>query len=151
MAETYPTINGHDYSFSDIEFRWGANRYSGFKAINYRHSRETNQSEGSRPEGYGYPRGSYNGCEGDITFLRETFNQLIADMGDGYMEEVIPLVLVMYAPKGKPIVTDELKGITISEEDFSNERGGDSSYVQVSFKGLLLKPNGVSPIANVLE
>ncbi len=149
-GENYVNINGHEYSFSDIELRWNDIRYTGFKAVKYKHSREVGKAEGSRAELYGLTRGTYEGVEGSIIVLRKTYNQLQADMGDGYMEEMFDID-VSYGAKYQDAVTDELRGCTITDEDFDNERGSDASYVELSYIGLQLLPNGVKPIAGMLE
>lgn len=149
-GENYPNINGHEYSFSDIELRWNGNRYTGFRQLNYKHSREVGKAEGSRPEPYGHTRGIYVGCEGTLIVLRKTYNQMVADMGEGFMEQQFDID-ASYGAKFQDPVTDELRGCTLTDEDFNNERGSDAAYVERAFTGLQLLPNGVKPIEGMLE
>ena len=150
MAESFPTINGYEYSFSSVELRWRDKRYTGFKSINYKHSRDVGFAEGSPTQPLGLTRGSYGGVEGDLELLRKTFNAMVEDMGEGYLEQVFD-ILVTFAEKGQATCTDELRGITLTEESFDNARGADATTVKRSIKGLMLLPNGVKPLANMLE
>ena len=81
--EAWPNINGHEISFGDIEFRWLEKRYIGIKGINYKHSIDVTAVEGAADQPLGWPRGSYKGCEGDITLARRTADQMRHDIGDG--------------------------------------------------------------------
>ena len=149
-GESYPTINGHEYSFSSIELRWGDKKYTGFKAIKYKHGRDVGKAEGSPAQPLGNTRGSYKGVDGSISVLRKTFDAMVADMGEGYLEEVFD-IQVSFAEKYQDIVTDELRGLQLTDEDFSNERGPDPTMVERTFTGLMLLPNGVKPLRNMLE
>ena len=132
MAESFPIVNGYEYGFASVELRWRDKRYTGFRSINYKHSRDVGFAEGSPTQPLGLTRGS------------------VEDMGEGYLEEVFD-VLVTFAEQGQATCTDELRGVTLTEESFDNARGADATMVKRSLKGLMLLPNGVKPLANMLE
>ncbi|MEM9693011.1 MAG: hypothetical protein AAGA56_10730 [Myxococcota bacterium] len=150
MAESFPTINGYEYSYASIEIYIAGRVYTGVKAMNYRHSREVGDAEGSPAELLGFSRGSYNGLEGDLVMLRRTRDTMAAELGAGYFDRMWDAT-VSYAEEGLPLVTDELRGCTFTEEDFSNERGSDPTMVSLSFKGLQLRPNGVAPLRDMID
>lgn len=149
MGDEFTYIQGHAYSFGDIELRWGVKRYKGFKAINYKHSREVEAALAVPQEPTGWPQGAYVGGEGGITLLRKTLDQMIEDMGDGYMEEIFTMLVTRNA-KLQPEKTDRINGATLTEEDFTAERGAGPLYVVRSFKFLSLWPNGFKPMRNMI-
>ncbi|MEM9692608.1 MAG: hypothetical protein AAGA56_08690 [Myxococcota bacterium] len=150
MAESFPNINGYEYSFASIEINVDGRTYTGIKAMNYRHSREVGNAEGSPAELLGFARGSYTGVEGDMMMLRRTHDTLVQDLGPGYFDRMWDAI-VSYAEEGLPLVTDELRGCTFTEEDYSNERGADPTMISLSFKGLQLRPNGVAPLRDMID
>lgn len=148
MAEDYPNTTGHEASFSDIELRWRGRPYSGFRNLSYSHSRSAGRAEGSNSAPVGNTRGSYEGCEGSIEVLRKTYNQMIADAGDGYMEIPFDITSMAQPYQGDPY-TDYLVGCTITNEDFEGEKSPDPLYITVEFEGLHLLPNGVKPMRDI--
>ncbi len=74
---------------------------------------------------------------------------IIAKFGAGFLDAVFPIA-VAWAEQGQDLTTDELEGCRITDQDFNNERGPDAATVELTFKGLKLKPNGVEPLANPL-
>ena len=149
MPENYPNTLGHEAGFTNYEFVWNTIRYTGIKSVSYRHTSDFEPAEGTPNQPLGWPEGAYRGGEGAFTMLRKTFDQMTADMGDGYMTQIFD-ILAHLAPAGGPITTDTMGGCKISEEAFEGERGGDSLYVERSFKFLYLLPNGVKPVANMV-
>ena len=149
MADEFSYINWHAYSFGDIELRWGLKRYKGLKSINYKHSREVEAMLAVPDEPTGWPKGAYMGGEGSILLLRATLDQMIIDVGDGYMEEIFT-ILATRDSRNQPERTDQINGATLTEEDFTAERGGEGLYVTRAFKFLSLWPNGFKPMRNMI-
>lgn len=150
MAESYPTVNGHEYSFARIELRWNDKRYVGFKSIDYDHEVDVEAAVGSATDGLGWPEGEYKGFSGTLAILRRTHVQMLADMGEGYMAKVFDIA-VSRAPEGSPVITDDLVRCRLVKEGFKSERGSGADYVEVGIKGLQLRPNGVKPMPNMLD
>jgi hypothetical protein len=149
MGEQYPNADGYEVSFNSIELRWREKTYTGFKALKYKHGKDSGFAEGSPDEPLGHTRGTYKGVEGSIMVLRRTFDAMVADIGPGYLDAVFEIRATM--AEGTDTRTDIIRSVKILEESFGGERGPDPLYVERTFKGLKLLPNGVEPLSVPLQ
>lgn len=151
MADlTKPVINGHRYSWSSIEIDLGdlGGIQTGVSAISYQQSLEPSKLRGAgSPQPSGRTRGEYD-AEGSVSLYKEDADNLIALLGNGFMEKVFDIT-VSYADTGNPVRTDKLFGCRIQtdEQDFSP--GGDALEVTFSLNVMKLQRNGFDPLLNM--
>lgn len=144
-----PTINGYEYSYSAVEIVIDGERYTGVAAISYKHSKPKGKAMGASNKPLALTTDQYQGCEGSVTLLKSEANRMRKNLGAGYLDKIWS-ALVTYAAEGQEETTDELEDCAFSDEEFSGEPGPDGLTTVFPFVGLMLKPDGVSPIAELV-
>jgi hypothetical protein len=139
-----PLINGDRYDFASIIAHINGGLVLGVKEISYKNSKERGEVRGTSPQKLARTRGQYK-CEASATLYRREFDELITQLGDGYMEIVFPIT-VSYANDGQPLVTDTIVGCTINEDDHSNSSGTDPTEVKLTFDPMYILIKGIAPI-----
>jgi hypothetical protein len=129
---TEQTINGNRYSFASIEATINSRRYKGFTEINYSDSLEVGDVRGASPIALGETDGDYQ-TEGSLTMLRREYDQLVADLGDGYGMARFPITCV-YANRGEATVTDRLPAVRITGVENGHSQGNEALTVQLTLK-----------------
>lgn len=136
MANSYPNVNGFEYSFASIELKIGAQRYFGATAINYDDGLQPGMATGTSTLPLGWTAGQWTGTA-SIEFNRRDGQAIIDALGDGFGR--VPLaVTVQYAEEGMPVITDSLPLCRIQKVANGNNQGTDPS--KMSFDLSLLKP-----------
>ena len=144
----YPLINGFRYSFASIEVSIDGRKMIGFREINYRVRREPGEVRGAHPEPLGLTRGEIT-YEADLVAYAEEAEELIKQLGDGYMEKPFDIT-VTYAEEGQPTVTDQLLGCTIVQIERAHTRGTDPLEVRLQLKPARVKFWGLNAIKKPL-
>ena len=147
MAD-YPRINGHVYSFASIEVSVGQTIFTGFTEITYTQTLEPGIFRGTRSEKLARTRGEHN-VEGSFSLVKDEYQELIAALGEGYMEESLEFT-VNYSELLQPTVTDVLTGVRITSEEDSHSQGTDALVVACDMDILFMTRNGVLPIVGQL-
>lgn len=127
MTQSYPNVNGFEYSFASIEINIDGTRYYGATSITYDDSLTPGRAKGTSTLPVGSTAGEWDGSA-SIEFNRRDADALIAGLGNGFGRVVFPIV-VQYAEDGMPVVTDELPRVRISKASHSNSTGSDASKV----------------------
>lgn len=137
---TNPLINGIVYDHSSIEANIKGVRYLQLTEINYKHSLEPGELRGAAAKVLATTRGKYS-AEGDFSLSKQDGQQLIADLGNGYMAKYFPIVL-NYSEAGLDMITDRLQGCRITNVE-TGSSGTDATMLKFSIfiQNLLL--NGV--------
>lgn len=147
MAD-FPKINGHLYSFASAEANVNGTIITGFTEISYTQTLEPGIFRGTRSEKLGRTRGEHN-VEGSFSMYKEDYNDLIATLGNGYMEATFPIT-VNYSEINSPIVTDVLTACRITSEEDSHSQGTDALVIAVDLDILYMTRNGLLPIVGQL-
>ena len=143
MAD-YPKINGQIYSFASTEIKIGAAIYTGLTDISYNQTLEPGIFRGTRPEKLARTIGEHN-VEGSFTMVKVEYQELIAALGDGYMQTPFDIT-VTYAETNSPIVTDVLTACRITSEEDSHSQGTDALVVACDLDIIKMTRNGLLPI-----
>jgi len=147
MAD-YPKINGQIYSFASTEIKIGAAIYTGLTDISYNQTLEPGIFRGTRPEKLARTIGEHN-VEGSFTMVKVEYQELIAALGDGYMQTPFDIT-VTYAETNSPIVTDVLTACRITSEEDSHSQGTDALAVACDLDIIKMTRNGLLPIVGQL-
>lgn len=129
----YPDINGHRYSFSSITFGAAGQPTRGVSSIDYGDELTPGKMRGTGPNVIGRTRGEYDAdCEVEMYELE--WENLKARLGNpfvGFGETAFPIV-VMYADKFQPTITDTLEGCRVTKVRKSPSEGSDPVKVKIS-------------------
>lgn len=143
----YPLVNGHRYSFASIEATINGKVYVGFKAISYDAANEPGVFRGTASQDLGTTRGKFN-VKGSITMGREEFDNLIAGLGDGFMQKRFPIT-VGYADEGSPVKTDSLSSVRITNVGNDHSEGNEALMVKLDLYIGMVKYGGVLPVSAI--
>ena len=145
MAD-FPLINGNRYDFSSIETNIRGTILRSFKEIAYKNNLEPGEMRGNSPQPGGRTRGEYKPTASFTVPLLE-FNELKAALGPGYMEVEFDIV-VSYAEKNQPTITDKIIAARIKSADRSFSSGTDALVVKCELSIMFIIEDGISPVTN---
>lgn len=144
---TFPSTDGYIYSFASIEASVG-NTIHTITEISYTQTQERGAFRANRPEKLGRTRGDHN-VEASCTFAKEVYQELIVELGDGYMD--VPFdITINYAEENKPTITDVLVGCLISSEEDGHSQGTDALVVSCDLDVMSMTRNGLKPLKGQL-
>lgn len=141
----YPLINGNRYDFSSLEVDVAGLRIRGITALNYTDELEPGEVYGTSAQIIGRTRGQRR-TSGSVTMHRAEADQLIAALGNGFMERSFNIA-ASYADTGQPLTRDELVGCRITRVQKDNAQGSDPTAVTFDLHILDMRHNGVSPVS----
>lgn len=144
MSAESKLINDYVYDHGDLTVKWGGKLYDDIKELKYSTKREIGKFRGTSPLARGRTRGTLD-FEGSMVVLRSTLDTLIAERGDGWMEEEFD-VTATYGNDGQPLVTDELIGCTVIGVENSSSEGADPNEVTLNLDIKGIKYNGKVPM-----
>ena len=144
MSAESKLINGYIYDHGDLTVKWGGKQYDDVKELKYSTKREIGKFRGNSPVARGRTRGTID-FEGSIVILRSTFDQIVAERGDGWMEDEFDTTAT-YGNDGQPLVTDELVGCTVIGVENSSSEGADPNEVTLNLDIKSIKYGGKSPM-----
>lgn len=147
MAD-YPKINGQIYSFASIEIKVGTTVFTGFTDLSYTQTLEPGDFRGTRPEKLARTIGEHN-VEGSFTLVKVEYQELIAALGNGYMEIEFDIT-ANYSEVNSPITTDVLTACRITSEEDSHSQGTDALVVACDLNIMKMTRNGLLPILGQL-
>jgi hypothetical protein len=139
----YPNSTGSIFDYTSIELDIGGRKYIGHSEISYSDDLEPGEVYGSLPHSLGVTRGQYK-AEGSFSMLKAEAMQMIADMGDGWMEQLIKFS-VQFSETGQAVVTDDLYDCRIKKADDSYSAGSDAAMMKFDLRIGYIKRNGISP------
>jgi len=145
---TYPLINGRKYDHSSVEIQIGSTLFTGIESLEWTQTLEPGQVRGSRAEKLARTTGEHD-AEGSFSLPLEDFAELIAELGDGYMQ--VPFNLVAnYSDEGSNVTNVQLIGCRITEHTGGSETGGDPAMEEVSIDVMRAEINGLRPVIGML-
>lgn len=144
MSAESKLINGYVYDHGDLTMKVDGKEIPDVKELKYSTKREIGKFRGTSPIARGRTRGTAD-FEGSMVLLRSTFDQLIEQWGNGWMEKEFDIVAT-YGNDGQPLVTDTLLGCTIVSDEITSSEGADANEVSIGLdvKGILR--NGKAPM-----
>lgn len=145
----YPLINGvrHDYSSAEISLK--GKKYVGIKEIMYSNKLEAVDVYGAHAQKLGRTRGQLKPTA-SITMFKQEYQELIDDLGDGYMEVSFDIT-VSYADTGSSTITDKIIGARFTSDDDSHSEGSDPLIVKCDLNIMYVDRNGKKPLAKMLS
>lgn len=147
MADS-PSVNRVTYDFSSIEFRADDVWYPELQEINYSQELSRQLVYGTPVQPIGRTRGQLK-PEANIVLLRNAFNRMVDQFGDGFYEKEFEIV-VLYNFDGEPLVTDTLQKCTIMKPEAGGSQGGDPLTIKVDLSLLGILYNGKKPTSGYL-
>lgn len=146
-------INGRRYSFASLEFNIlkpsGASEvFIDIDAINYSHNLNIEFVPGTSQAPVGWTSGVYEPQDGSFSLAKSSFTRLVQDIGNGWMGANVKLVL-NYADEGEPLTTDTIIA-RLSGAGNDHSAGPGHLKVEVTFKSILIKDGGITPLLNHL-
>lgn len=148
MAD-YLILNGAAYSHANSEVRILDKVRQFVSEIEYEHEDEPGEIRGTHKQRLATVDGEYKGS-GKITMARGQAQQIIDELGDGYMEKRFPIVC-SYTGEGLKLITDTLGGCKIKKESFSSKTGNEGQMVTWELDITYLKMNGKKPLKKLIE
>lgn len=146
-ALVYPYINGfrHDFSSIKLKFQVEDKKIEMFcKSINYGRTRSVGYVLGNHPDPIAQTRGT-NTYKGSVEIPLAEYRLLIATIGPGYGDKVFT-TLVSYGETGFEVVTDELLGCRIIDDDASNSQGTDPLMRKIELAPLKILMGGIDDL-----
>lgn len=140
----YPLIRGNRFDYSSIEANINGAVFVGISEIDYSHKLDPGMMRGTSALPNGRTRGQYE-AKGSITLYKSEAAELIAALGDGYLERSFDIV-VHYAEAGSPMVTDTLIGCRIVDDGNSHKEGNDALTQKLELSIMRVDMNGVKPV-----
>lgn len=144
----FPLINGNRYSFASLVLWINGAPFVGFKEIAYDQSLTPGQVRGAHSQLLGRTRGKLE-SNASATMYKEEWLEVLATLGDGYMEATLQLA-VTYSENGKPPVMDTLHGLRIQKHEDSHSEGEDPTEVKLEFSVMWIELNGNKPLKKML-
>ena len=148
MAD-YPLVNGQKVSFASIEIKIGTLLLTGFTDLSYSQTLEPGIFRGTRPEKLARTIGEHN-IEGSFTLVKDESLDLIASLGNGYMQTPFDITNTYSEINSTTLMTDVLTGCRITSEEDSHSQGTDALVVACDLDIMKMTRNGLLPIVGQL-
>ena len=142
-------INGIWHSFATAEIDLAGSKFVGFQALNWGEDLKKEIVKGSGIIGLGFTLGDYE-AKADFEILYSEWVRFTAKLGDGWGYKPFNIGCQYRAP-GKPLITVEIKNVTINTNDVSNSKGPGPSTTKVGL--LVVDPivtNGTTAVGRAL-
>jgi hypothetical protein len=133
-------INGNFHNHASAEISFKGKPYLGVSAINYSDEIERELQYGTGREPLGLADGTYK-PSADVELLKTEFDRLIRDLGDGYGEQLISIVVSFREASGT--IVDTLGACKISKVEDASQQGasGNKTKLTLTVTGVI-KRNG---------
>lgn len=145
---TYPLINGNKYDYSSIEIDIDGTLFTGVKEISFTHGLEPGEVRGTRAELIGRTRGEYT-AEGSMVVFSEEYAEIIAALGDGFMEKSFPITIT-YSDTNVPTQVNRLIGCRITSVEGGGSQGTDPLEVSLDLSVFRVETDGLNPVSGML-
>ena len=149
MSLTYPTVNNKAYSWVSLSLRISGEGLAGarltklIKAVSHKTSVERGEVRGTDRQAYAHTAGKVT-HEASITFVKEEFDALCAELGEGFMDK--PLTLTVSTKEGANVDTVTITASGMKEYGGDYSEGIDGLECVVPLDTLRILKNGVSPV-----
>lgn len=122
-------INGNTHNHASAEVSFKGRVYLGVTTINYNDEVERELVYGTGSEPIGVTKGGYK-PNGDLELLKTEWKRLMADLGDGYGEKEISVVISYREASGT--IVDTLKTCLINKVDDSTQQGPSANKTKLT-------------------
>jgi len=138
----YPNTTGYRFSHGSLRIMRGSDEAFGYKQIEYKPAVEEEQVRLHGRFPLGRTKGNVS-FEGSATMGIEEFYNLVAALGDGYLDKIENYAVIR--TEGEVTVTDELIGVRILDHTMASENGAAQQNVAITFSIIDMKINGARP------
>lgn len=154
--ENTPFIGGNTYDYGSVTVNVtlpdGTKKtYADVKEIKYTQTREVMKRRGTSPIARGRTRGTYE-AEGSMVMYKSGpsgFDQMVADLGDGWMEAEVDIVVV-YGNDNQTVTTDVLFRCTFLKDEGGGGEGADDMEVSLDLDILAIKRGGKASLKGMV-
>jgi hypothetical protein len=147
-APVYPIINGVAHSWANVEITAKGQIFTGVVSISYTATLEPGEVRGTGSQVIARTQGEET-LEASIELLKADAQELIDALGDGF--GMVPFeIVVNYAPKGLPVITDTLKACRITSPQNDHSQGPDGLTVSFDLHPMAILYNGKQITPNSL-
>ena len=144
----FPTINGNRVSWSSIETTVNNKIFREFKDLSFKGALEPGETPSTTAQPGGRTRGKYK-PSASFTMLAAEYDELIASLGQGYMEEEFDVIAHIQDTDEAPLREIKVHRARIKSDDESYSDGTDALMVKVELSVMMITKNGLSPIKNL--
>lgn len=145
MPILYPNSNDSRFDFSSAEIHVNNKIIRGIKEISYSDDLEPGAVHGTYAQKVGRTRGTYS-AEASFTLFKSESDELIKELGEGFMEKSFNIVC-MYAEPGSATIKDTIVGCRIKKNEASGSSGsGDALEMKHDLDPMYILWNGKAPI-----
>jgi hypothetical protein len=146
---TYTKINGKAYSHSSIEVQLNGKSYPFVKEVSYSDDLEPGEVRGTSAQLLSRTRGEYK-AEASITLYKGAAQELLDDLGDGFMEKEFDMVVTRKEDDMSTIIDTVVK-CRIKKHESGSSTGSDPNEVKFDLHPMYILWNGYSPIAGLIK
>lgn len=141
----YPLVNGVAHSWADSGFKFNGKRYQGVKAFNCSESIERGKLRGTGQRKLAVTLGDLD-ADLSVEMYEADWKELLADLGDGYMNRVIAGFASFSDGDGSNVHTIEVLGCRLKKIDDSHQQGTEPLTVKLDFDVMQVKRDGLDAI-----
>ena len=145
---TYPLINGNKYDYSSIEIDIDGTLFTGVKEVSFTQGLEPGEVRGTRAELIGRTRGEYS-AEGSMVVYAEEYAEIIAALGDGFMEKSFSVTMT-YSDTNVPTQVNRLIGCRITNVEGGGSQGTDPLEVSLDLSVFRVETDGLNAVSGML-
>lgn len=149
MSLQYPTVNNKAYSWVSLSLRISGAGLAGsrltklIKNVSHKTTVERGEVRGTNRQVYAHTKGKVS-HESSITFVKEEFDALVTEFGNGFMDK--SLTLTLSTKEGSSIDTVTITASGMKEYGGDYSEGTDGLECQVPLDTLRILKNGLSPV-----
>lgn len=137
----YPIVNGVAHSWADAGFKFNGRRFAGLKSFSVS---ETMERGKTRPTGQrkGALTSGEHDAEHSIEMYMADWQELLEELGDGYMNKRIDSFASFSDGDGGHIHTIECLGCRLKKIDDSHQQGTEPMTVKLDLDVMLVRRDG---------
>ena len=140
-------VNGFVHSWADLRMKVRGVEMVGFKAVKYGDKVTREKVYGARRHMIGFTRGKVEVDDATITMYEHEVRALLATLGQGWADVVIPEIIVQYGALGSAIHTDVLENCYLGGLEGGGEEGNTPFERELPFVVQRIKRNGLYIVA----
>lgn len=149
-----PLINGRRYSFASLELSLitpdgSSEIFIDINELTYSEALEISFIRGANQAPVGWTSGEYTPGDATISMAKSTFQALIERIGNGWLGSNLRVV-AKYSDEGEPLTTDTLVTRIKGAED-TGSPGPDGLFTKMTLLPMIIKRNGITPLAQHLQ
>lgn len=141
----YPLVNGVAHSYADAGFKLNDRSFQGIKSFNISESMERGKARGTGQRKLAMTMGDHD-AELSVEMYEADWKELLADLGDGYMNKAISAFACFSDGDGGNIHKIEALGCKLKKIDDAHSQGTEPLTVKLDFDVMQVKRDGLDAV-----